>query len=1093
MVDLVEGAILEKTWIANTQNNFDRLQEIFQIDEVGIMRLSKLVPDHTDNHEIFNDDFQRKIEFYQKFLWLKVQVNIIENEIFAWYKKVSVDIDGKINAQMWKYIFTQMIPYLESSGFQKSFLSLETLKDIPNEVFEQYMQFVNADFLQEKQNVVKDIILWLELAICTKLSQKRWYGDMSEMISWHENFQDALLNISHVAKMDSEFQEKLEEMYVSLLRYKNPKIQSLLKMLGHNVSENISSKKLIARTRSQFSISVAKILWSFGKKEEKPKKKIPVLSFKSSKKLLWNSENKKQVWYQKWDELSESELKEISKLVGIVDGLMLPWDGHYVDTSYYDTLKNIYLQVKQKIDTQPQTGLSYIEEEHKKIFLKMGLDVINIQWFFDVYRGVRMWYASSSLPPHPESFWTPLQRLDAYWNYIQKKLKTQFIFVQWLIELLWTDVIVNGRKNANYKFHIDTTKTDEYGRITFPEWYKINNGFNLDIFWWTQISELVVKNSNQTELENKIVQIGYQVTFKNLLHWDYTLEISLENQDKYIMSFHCDPNYSQDQFSFCDITLKQVAGKIRVGKNVGRPVGTELLDNPISTQVSIEVAAILVPFEWIETLESIFIQRQNLDIQSVFPQNISEFLSGKIFFDPEGFLHIDGKIDVQKLMQKSDFWICVKWLLASDFDEENIFIQKEKLTFAEFLDFVKETQARLQSYQEKDTKNGIEKLLQEHREIFKTDEKKRNLLSEIIVAKKQEFHPDFLDFYRELGKIDKDFRKFYTLSSLPKIEKVQVLKTLLSRNHLNIWDVWLYISESLKSKFFVSMDELFDYNISESRYNELFIWLQKELQYLLWDDMLAVLNIFDWLYGDDNWLSLKMDINELLEDNIIIRDLKKYLMNLADKREDQIESSKEKILEIQSDRERTIQEALKLAENYSDIEEVQRVFWYFTLKVYLDYVPKKVQDEIQNDLIDALRKLDFVRVEHYLQLDAEWANFLQELQKQDFNNTHEMLSFTQKYRGTGIIISNVCVLIDNCIVVRPKTRVSSDIFPSVSEKHANRKAQEKKQKEELAVGLSQIYTEAREIMNNIILKDEKIINMNEKNIIKYYNTTKLKE
>lgn len=1071
---------LPKVQNNNTQkNDFDRLQEIFQIDEVGIMRLSKLVPDHMDNHEIFDEDFQRKIEFYQKFLWLKIQVNIIENEIFAWYKKVSVDIDGKINAQMWKYIFTQMIPYLESSGFQKSFLSLETLKDIPNEVFEQYMQFVNADFLQEKQNVVKDIILWLELAICTKLSQKRWYGDMSEMISWHENFQDALLHISHVAKMDNEFQEKLEEMYVSLLRYKNPKIQSLLKMLGYNVNASIASKKLIARTRSQFSISVAKILWSFGKKEEKPKKKIPVLSFRSAKKLLGSQESKK-IWYIPWEKIRNS-----TRILNT--GIVIEKDeGHFVDNFYLEQLKNACDNLVSIVHSNKNRGSDTLRndlnlKELEKIFLIIWLD-------FERYNTILFnlvgWFINSNF-----DLSTIRQSLEDF-------LDNRVIFVKWLKESLGTDVIINGRKNANYKFHIDTTKTDEYGRITFPEWYKINNGFNLDIFWWTQISELVVKNSNQTELEDKTIQTGYQVTLKNLLHWDYTLEISLENQDKYIMSFHCDPDYSWGKFSFCDVTLKQVAGKIRVGKNIGRPVGTELLDNPISThdiytKVSTEVATILLPFEGIVTLENIFLERQTLDIQSIFWENLREILSGRIFFDPEGFLHIDGKIDVQKLIQKSDFWICVKWVLIGDFDEENFWLQKEKLTFVGFLDFVKEIQTRLQSYQEKDTKNGIAQLLQEHLEIFKTDEKKRKLLSEIIVAKKQEFHPDLLDFYRELGKIDKDFRKFYTLSSLPKIEKVQVLKTLLSRNHLDLWDVWWYLSDELKNKFFASFWVLFDYETKEERFNELFSWIQKELQYLLGDDISDILVIFDGLFWDDNFLALNEEISQIWEESPIKKDLKVFFLECAEKRKKQIEASKEKIEQRKRERQRDIQECLKLSNNFDSIIEVKRVLWGFTSEEFSKYVPNSLQEEVRKDIVSALKKWNFVTVGYYLQLDDEWENFLQALQKQDFNNTSDILKFTQKYRWQGVMISQVCVLIDNYIVVRPTPKVK--LMTTSEQLEEERIGQERKKRKKLAADLSQIYTEAREIKNNIIIKDEKIINMNEKNIIKYYNTTKLKE
>ena len=53
---------------ANLENNFESTKGIFQIDEVGDIRLSKLVPEQVNINDIFNEEFKRKQIFYKNFL-----------------------------------------------------------------------------------------------------------------------------------------------------------------------------------------------------------------------------------------------------------------------------------------------------------------------------------------------------------------------------------------------------------------------------------------------------------------------------------------------------------------------------------------------------------------------------------------------------------------------------------------------------------------------------------------------------------------------------------------------------------------------------------------------------------------------------------------------------------------------------------------------------------------------------------------------------------------------------------------------------------------------------------------------------------------
>jgi hypothetical protein len=84
----------------------------------------------------------------------------------------------------------------------------------------------------------------------------------------------------------------------------------------------------------------------------------------------------------------------------------------------------------------------------------------------------------------------------------------------------------------------------------------------------------------------------------------------------------------------------------------------------------------------------------------------------------------------------------------------------------------------------------VGELLLNNAELFKNNENKRQELLEIIFACMQEKNKELKDFFRELGKVDKEFRKLYVFHTISSVEKVQVLKILIERNNLSLVDVW---------------------------------------------------------------------------------------------------------------------------------------------------------------------------------------------------------------------------------------------------------------------------------------------------------------
>ena len=109
-----------------------------------------------------------------------------------------------------------------------------------------------------------------------------------------------------------------------------------------------------------------------------------------------------------------------------------------------------------------------------------------------------------------------------------------------------------------------------------------------------------------------------------------------------------------------------------------------------------------------------------------------------------------------------------------------------------------------------------------------------------------------------------------------------------------------------------------------------------------------------------------------------------------------------------------VRKALSQAETFEDLLKIKRTIWNFDKNEWNFFVPKELKETVKDDLRYALKKLDFARIGYYLQLDYDKGeNFLQELQKQNFNDDSQMLLFIQRYMWVWIIISEVCVLISD--------------------------------------------------------------------------------
>lgn len=359
--DLIELKKLENPTL---ESDFSMLTEIFDIDKIGNIRLTKLIPEYIVNEDLFSKEIQKKIIFYKSFLWLELNTNITDNELFAWYKKISIDIDWNYSSQVWNYIFNNIIKILEDEWFKKSFISLELLKDIPKVVLDDYMKIVSADFTFEEWNIIKDIILWLENALATKYSKSKWIWNIEQIINWNWDLEHLMVMISHISKMDNDFKETLDLLYVKLLRYNNPNMWGLLRLLWQNIKKEWDSKKTLDNVIDRFSTWVSKLLWNFWNKEIDEKLQIwkskidyNYNNWDKSINYTWISIIEKIFLSDKWEDLKLLFWEDISKY--------LSWN-MYFDKEWLLFIEGIFNIEK------------IIEDNEFWILIKWLID-----WFFD--------------------------------------------------------------------------------------------------------------------------------------------------------------------------------------------------------------------------------------------------------------------------------------------------------------------------------------------------------------------------------------------------------------------------------------------------------------------------------------------------------------------------------------------------------------------------------------------------------------------------------------------------------------------------------------------------------------------------------------